>query len=296
MSRGKPSTIDLTGKTFNKLKVIRKAPYEYGKGPRWVVECLCGESPPKIVGQYALLHDIVKSCGCHKNSLLSKRMEKDLVGQTFGRLTVVEKLKDRDKFGNVLWRCLCSCDKHTEIIVPTYVLTSGHTKSCGCLSTEKAKERFTKWTSEEKELLDNHYANMMSRCNIVTCREYKNYGGRGIKVCDEWSNSDTGRRDFVVWAMNNGYKPGLSIERIDNNGPYAPWNCRWATNKEQCNNTRRNVFIEVKGHRLTLKQWSEFLNYEYWRLKWMYHKFGKDAVIRYISPYVKSVELKGEQQ
>lgn len=282
---GKRMKVDLTGYTFGRYKVLKEAPYDPKRGRCWICLCSCGKSPPKIVSQYSLMNGIVKSCGCYKNELLAKRSEVDLIGKKFGRLTVIEKLPNRDKFGNVLWKCICDCDGKI-VIANTGALTTGHTKSCGCYSVDAARERFTKWTSEEKELLDNHYVNMISRCRHPSFPDYRHYGGRGITVCEEWSNQNTGRRAFVDWAMSNGYKPGLTIDRIDTNGNYCPENCRWITTKEQNNNQRRNIFITVKGHRKTLKQWSEFLDYAYWRLKWMYHKFGEDAVKRYISPYV----------
>ena len=106
---------------------------------------------------------------------------------------------------------------------------------------------------------DNHilvakFHSMRNRCNNKRDpANYKNYGGRGIKICKEWSSS----RKFISWAKANGYKPGLTLDRIDNNGDYSPENCRWITQKEQCNNRRTSRFLEYKGERKTLVQWAE---------------------------------------
>lgn len=98
------------------------------------------------------------------------------------------------------------------------------------------------------------WCGMRSRCHKPTSNVYHRYGGRGIKVCDEWRNDF---RSFYDWAISHGYKYGLSIDRIDNNGNYEPSNCRWATAKEQNNNTRRNRYVYVNGEKLTISQCSE---------------------------------------
>ena len=95
---------------------------------------------------------------------------------------------------------------------------------------------------------------MKNRCNNQNDKNYKNYGARGIKVCDEWQNSyDL----FRKWAINNGYKESLTIDRADNNGNYCPENCRWATREQQNNNTRQNHYIEYNGEIKTLSEWAK---------------------------------------
>ena len=101
---------------------------------------------------------------------------------------------------------------------------------------------------------------MRQRCNNHDNKRYKLYGKRGISVCKEWDNSFS---KFYEWAKENGYGEGLSIDRIDNNGDYKPNNCRWVTQKEQNNNTRRCNFITYKGKAKSLKQWSEYLGLNY---------------------------------
>lgn len=105
---------------------------------------------------------------------------------------------------------------------------------------------------------------MRSRCSDPNNQDYDTYGGRGIAVCEEWSSSSS---VFVDWAINNGYQPGLSLDRIDVNGNYCPENCRWITQKEQCNNTRRNIMMELNGEVHTMKEWSELLGINYGTLQ-----------------------------
>lgn len=101
-----------------------------------------------------------------------------------------------------------------------------------------------------------HIWNLMhNRCKNTKSADYPRYGGRGIKVCDEWSGRTTGFWNFVDWSLENGYTEQLSIDRIDNDGPYAPWNCRWATPKEQANNTAKNVCITYNGETHTASEW-----------------------------------------
>lgn len=110
------------------------------------------------------------------------------------------------------------------------------------------------------------WCSMKSRCYNPTSKSYSRYGGRGITVCDEWWSSFS---TFEEWAMSHGYKEGLSLDRIDNNGNYEPSNCRWATMKEQANNQNHTLKIEYKGQTKTLTEWAEFLG-----IKWhtLYHR------------------------
>lgn len=95
------------------------------------------------------------------------------------------------------------------------------------------------------------WQNMKSRCRNPKVPNYKNYGGRGIKVCDEWQDSSK----FIDWALKNGYRDDLYIDRIDNNGDYEPFNCKWSTRKEQANNKTNSHFITINGDIKTMAQW-----------------------------------------
>lgn len=105
---------------------------------------------------------------------------------------------------------------------------------------------------------------MRNRCQNASNEEYKNYGERGIKVCKEWGNSFC---EFYKWSMLNGYKDGLTIDRIDNNKGYSPDNCRWVDMKTQCNNRRSNRMITYNGKTQTMSQWADELGINYRTLK-----------------------------
>ena len=100
---------------------------------------------------------------------------------------------------------------------------------------------------------------MIIRCENKKNINYKNYGGRGIKVCEEWHNG----KNFMNWAIKNGYKDNLTIDRIDVNGNYEPLNCRWSNKKEQARNKRTNTIIEINGERKCMIEWSEIMNIDY---------------------------------
>lgn len=167
---------------------------------------------------------------------------KDITGRRFGRLTVIKRVEN-DKLGNAQWLCACDCGNKT--IARGVALRQGKTKSCGCLLSETSSERMTKLKTTHGYSKSHIYAvrrSMIERCYKPKNKSYKNYGGRGISVCDEWRNNP---ESFFDWAVSNGYKQGLTLERIDNDGNYCPENCRWATMKEQAKNTRNCVRLEI---------------------------------------------------
>lgn len=158
----------------------------------------------------------------------------DLTGQKFGRLTVVG-LEGRDDKRNYIWRCVCDCGNAK--VLATSVLKSGMIRSCGCLKSEMARNRRGIAHHKLTETLNA----MKARCNNPNHIGYKDYGENGITVCDEWANGKEGHDNFVRWALANGYKAGLSIDRIDNNKGYSPDNCRWVTrNIQNANRKPRN--------------------------------------------------------
>ena len=183
----------------------------------------------------------------------------DLQNKIIGRLFVVKNV-GKDKHGGYVWECKCECGVIKNI--KSKSLTSG-TKSCGCLQREAVS--FNNKIVFSKHKLNNHpiyslWSNMKTRCNNPKGSCYENYGGRGISICDEW-NSDF--LSFYNWAINNGWSSGLKIDRIDNNGNYEPNNCRFITNKENCNNKSNNVCLYINGERKTATQISEEMNMEY---------------------------------
>ena len=178
-------------------------------------------------------------------------MKKDFVGNKYGRLTVISKT-DKKLGHNWIYLCQCECGNFKE--VSTGNLTTGKVKSCGCLSYENRKKSRPKHGFARHRLYSLYYG-IKYRCNNKNCPEYFRYGGRGIKICDEWLGKK-GFENFKDWALSNGYADNLSIDRIDNNGNYCPENCRWVDRFTQQNNTRKNKFYEYNGELLTLSQLS----------------------------------------
>lgn len=192
----------------------------------------------------------------------------DITGKKFGRLTAIGQ-SGKDKSNNHIWECICNCGKTT--FVRKNHLVKNATKSCGCLNSETARNRFTKH-GLHNSTIHRIWVQIIGRCYNENNKSFKNYGGRGISVCSEWKKDF---QTFYDWSMANGYKKGLTIERIDNNGNYEPSNCCWDTMKKQGNNRRNNKMIEYKGEIKSLAEWCEILNLSYqsvWQrinnLKW----------------------------
>ena len=169
----------------------------------------------------------------------------DLTGQRFGQVTVLERTQDHicaSGQHKTTGRCLCDCGN--EIVATSDNLKNGHHVSCGCLVAIRmsALGKKSKTHGKSKTRLYRIWAGMKSRCLYPHSIKYSIYGGRGIKVCDEWINSF---QAFYDWAMANGYTDNLSIDRIDSNGNYEPSNCRWATYSQQ--NKNRNKWHWGKG-------------------------------------------------
>lgn len=177
----------------------------------------------------------------------------DLTGQRFGRLVAVrhEITQGRKTF----WLCRCDCGK--DVLVGYGDLKSENTKSCGCLRREKSADCLRDKSTIHGMFgtrLYHIWDGMKARCENKKHIAYKNYGGRGITICDEWRNSFEA---FYDWAMSHGYQENLTIDRIDNNGNYCPENCRWATTKEQASNKRNNHRITINGQTKTVSEWSK---------------------------------------
>lgn len=155
------------------------------------------------------------------------------IGDKFNKLTVLEKTNQRIN-RSIIYKCQCDCGNITY--VKSTNLIKGYIKSCGCLQKEMAN-KLNKTHGLSRTKLFYIYQDMKKRCSVKNHHAYKYYGKRGIKVCDEWANNFM---PFYNWATNNGYKEGLTIDRINNNGNYEPNNCRWVTMSIQCKNRRKS--------------------------------------------------------
>lgn len=163
---------------------------------------------------------------------------KDYTGEVFGRLTVIETFRP-DKYT----KCVCKCECGNIKTINATDLVRGRTKSCGCLQKESAIKTHTKHGLRHTRIYKT-WEDIKKRCLNSKTRSYKNYGGRGITVCDEWLTF----KPFYDWAMANGYNDTLTIDRINVDGNYEPNNCKWATMKEQQNNKRTNRKYKEAKH------------------------------------------------
>jgi len=207
----------------------------------------------------------------------------ELAGKRFGKLVAIESSETRN--GNVLWRFKCDCGN--EKVMMTGSIVSGRYKSCGC-DMQKWRQEFgksNKWSSgavtHGKCYTPEYRAwqGMKSRCYHKGNQNYKNYGGRGIVVCDKWKD------DFAQFYKDMGDKPGTeySIERIDNNGNYSANNCKWETRKGQRRNTRRNVYVEYQGKNMCMRDWAEFFGIDTSTMSNRSRKLGHHGAVEYYS-------------
>ncbi len=177
----------------------------------------------------------------------------DHSGKRFGKLLVIEKLQQRP-YEKARYRCKCDCGNET--IVTGSNLVTGCVCSCGCV--------IKKHGLSHKERLYNIWVGMKQRCRDVNSPDYERYGGRGIAVCNEWKDDYL---KFREWAMSNGYKDTLTIDRIDNDGNYCPDNCRWITVATQNNNTSQNTYITHNNKTRNLSEWAKILGINYKTLR-----------------------------
>lgn len=184
----------------------------------------------------------------------------DLSGMKFGRLQPLYRTDGYiDSQGRRRFKWVCRCDCGNVVEVRPDKLTSGSTQSCGCLQREIATKqgymsRQHGCSSDTlRERIYNIWTSMKERCLNPNDDAYPDYGGRGVEVYARWMSFP----DFLEWAVENGYKEDLTIDRTDVNGDYTPGNCRWATMKQQANNKRTNRRIADGGVVHTLSQWSD---------------------------------------
>lgn len=176
-------------------------------------------------------------------------------GQRFGRLVVLSRHFDSSR--RTKWLCRCDCGR--EKIIGAENLASGHTASCGCAWIEAVSRPATHGMSQKKtRRLYQLWHHMMSRCYDQANLHYGNYGGRGIAVCQRWHSVE-----HFVADVGQPPTPTHTMDRIDNNGDYAPSNFRWATRRQQIENTRRTINVTYRGETMSLMRWSERINIHY---------------------------------
>jgi len=244
--------IDLTGQRFGELTVIKRVENNKHKKAQFLCRCDCGRETVKL--GVLLLSGRTTSCG-----------RKNLIGLKFGRWTVLEEAEPLIGRRDKRRAYLCKCECGTKRIVSAKALTSNKSLSCGCLPREILLEKATKYANVPEHSYNRLYGiwiGIKKRCTQPYCSTYKNYGGRGIEICDDWKDNF---QAFYDWAINSGYKEDtlpngknrLTIDRIDNEGNYCPENCRWVEIQIQSNNKRTNHYLEFNGKTQSISSWSK---------------------------------------
>lgn len=218
-------------------------------------------------------------------------MQKNYIGEKYNRLTVLDEIdgfygKHKVKF----FVCRCDCGKVVRER-KSDVLRSV-IKSCGCYKRDITIERSTKHGASQggkQTRLYRVWANMKRRCYDKKHKFFKDYGGREIRVCDEWRKSFSTFRD---WALSNGYSDDLTIDRIDVNGNYEPSNCRWVTNAFQQNNKRDNVIIDINGEKHNITEWCRLYDLPEATIKARIYGYGWNPKTAIVTPVVREKRVR----
>ena len=277
------TAVDITGMKFGRLTALYPIPgSKFPDGlRRWHCKCECGKEVD--VKAYSLRCGNSTSCGCYRYEMAGASARKDLTGMVFGNLTAIRPT-DKRSFHNVIWEVKCKCGR--TAYVSSNCLTMGNTRSCGHCGYQQqmVKEKLTRYTPEEKDLL-RVFKGMYNRCYRSYAVGYRNYGGRGIRICDEWLHD---KMKFVKWALDHGWRKGLDIDRYpDMNGPYSPDNCRIVTREINCNNTRNNVFVTIGDQSKTCSMWDKYFGFPAATMCHYVQKYGKDVADKFIEERLK---------
>lgn len=211
----------------------------------------------------------------------------DLTGKRFGSLVVVG-LDTGHPGKGTRWICQCDCGNYVSVFSGN--IKRGLTRSCGCLRRNKLRKQKTTHGMSKTRLYMT-WNNMIKRCYNKRCLSFKNYGARGITVCEEWKSFEP----FYKWAVENGYADDLTIDRIDVNGNYEPSNCRWATKKEQSNNKRSTHYLDYNGKTLTVSDLSKSTGIQKSTILWRENNWdGKDLDKPVAPKILTTITIDGE--
>lgn len=211
------------------------------------------------------------------------KVTNEMVGKKYGMLRVLSMAPDRISLsGRKEKMCMCECDCGNVKLVRASCLKNGNTKSCGCYRSQCSSERMAARSIHGLggTKLYHVWQNMIDRCQNPKHKSYKNYGANGIHVCDQWLSVTA----FADWAFANGYREGLTLERIDNAEGYSPDNCIWADRYVQNNHTSRNHLLTYMGKTQSMAQWARELNISYAALKTRINRLGWPVEVALSTP------------
>lgn len=256
---------DLTGRKFGRLLAVQDVGRSERKAALWLCKCDCGRET--TVRSTDLRKGGTASCGCLKRENTSARRLVDLSGKRYGNLLVISRAEN-SAHGKAMWNVRCDCGSEKAIIGSS--MTGGRTISCGCAHRERmltASKTHGMSNSPEYKA----WASMISRCKYPSATGFENYGGRGIKVCEQWESS------FENFYSCVGARPTSqhSLDRFpDVDGNYEPGNVRWASVVEQARNKRSSMLITVDGETKALAEWCETLGLQYGTVNSRIRKLG----------------------
>lgn len=213
---------------------------------------------------------------------------RDYTGERYGKLTVLEYVGTKRYRNGRATQWLCQCDCGNKTVVDSVSLKTGNTVSCGCHRRELSSKRMIERNkthgitigSEEDKRLYRLWAAIKRRCYYEKCVGYHNYGGRGVRMCDEWKNEAA---KFVEWCKSHGYKKGLEIDRINNNGNYEPNNCQFISKVENEKKKRNTIWLTIDGISKVCADWNRLMEKpEKYYIQRIYRKMGEEYAINVI--------------
>lgn len=233
---------DLIGLRFDRLVVLKMLPNRKPGIASWLCKCDCGNET--TVDGIKLRAERTKSCGCLKAEYGESKVN-DLSGKVFGKLTVLKRAGS-NSFKKALWLCSCECGNDTTVVGSD--MLNGHTTSCGCV---KAAGQYNVVHGHNRETGCSKaytvWKNMLSRCRNPNIKQYKDYGGRGVSVCERWLKFENFLEDM------GEPQERLQIDRIDNDGSYTKENCRWVTRSQNRRNSRGHVVVvNINGEEMLI--------------------------------------------